>query len=71
MWDFSDAPDTTVRVLLFEPGQPDRKRILEHAAETAAFWYDRPVRVEEYMSMVPLKQRSGVMRRPLDDAQPR
>jgi hypothetical protein len=71
VWDFSDAPNTTVRVLLFEPGQPDRKRILEHAAETAAFWFDRSVRVEEYMSMVPLRQRSGVMRRPLDDAQPR
>jgi hypothetical protein len=71
VWDFPEAPNTAVRVLLFEPGHRGRKRILEHAAETAAFWFDRPARVEEYTSMIPLRQRSGVMRRPLDGAQPR
>jgi hypothetical protein len=71
VWDFPEAPNTAVRVLLFEPGHRGRKRILEHAAETAAFWFDRPARVEEYTSMIPLRQRSGVMRRPLDEAQPR
>jgi hypothetical protein len=71
VWDFPEAPNAAVRVLLFEPGHRGRKRILEHAAETAAFWFDRPARVEEYTSMIPLRQRSGVMRRPLDGAQPR
>lgn len=71
VWDLAEDPINAVRVLLFDPDHRDRQRILERAAETAAFWFDGPVQVEEYSSMVPLRQRSGVMRRPLDDAQPR
>lgn len=71
VWDFTEDPNAAIRVLLFEPDHRDRQCILDRAAETAAFWFDRPVPVEEYTSMVPLRSRSGVMRRPLDDAQPR
>lgn len=71
VWDLTEEPNAAVRVLLFDPGHRDRRRILDRAAETAAFWFGDPVPVQEYTSMVPLQQRSGVMRRPLDDAQPR
>ncbi len=69
VWDLTEEPNAAVRVLLFDPDHRDRRRILDRAAETAAFWFGEPVPVQEYTSMVPLRQRSGVMRRPLDDAQ--
>lgn len=71
VWDLADTPKPAARVLLFDPDHRQRQRVLERAAETAAFWFDDAVRVEEYASMVPLRRRSGVMRRPLDDAQPK
>lgn len=71
VWDLAGGPNPAIRVLLFEADHPHRARILERAAETAAFWFGGPVPVEQYTSMVPLRHRSGVMRRPLDDAQPR
>jgi hypothetical protein len=71
VWDLGDTAGSAVRVLLFDPAHPARDRVLDRAAQTAEFWYGRAVAVEEYVSMVPLRQRSGVMRRPLDGAQPR
>lgn len=71
VWDFVEDPTTAIRVLLFDPDHVDRRYILERAAEAAASWFGHPAAVEEYTSMVPFTQRSGVMRRPLDDARPR
>lgn len=71
VWDLVEDPNAAIRVLLFDPDHRDRRLILERAAESAAFWFGEPVAVEEYTSMVPLRQRSGVMRQPLDAAQPR
>jgi hypothetical protein len=70
VWDLTEDPNPAIRVLLFDPDHRDRHRILDRAAETAAFWFGEPVTVAEYASMVPLRQRSVVMRRPLDDARP-
>lgn len=70
VWDLAAEPNPAIRVLLFEPNHPHRASILDRAAEIAAFWFDGPVQVKEYASMVPLRRRSGVMR-PLDEAQPR
>jgi Winged helix DNA-binding domain len=71
VWDLAETPNPAARVLLFDPDDPRRERVLERAADAGAFWFGRAVPVEEYESMVALKHRRGVMRRPLDDAQPR
>lgn len=71
VWDLAETPNPAARVLLFDPDHPHRERVLERAADTGAFWFGDPVPVEEYTSMVALRRRSGVMRRPLDDAHPR
>jgi hypothetical protein len=66
VWDLVEAPTATARVLLFEPDHPCREAVLQQAAAVAAFWFGAAADVEEYASMVPLRYRSGVMRRPLD-----
>ena len=71
VWDLTETPNPAARVLLFDPDQSHRERVLERAANVGAFWFSDTVPVREYTSMVPLRHRSGVMRRPLDDAQPR
>ena len=71
VWDLSDEPTPAIRVLLFGPNHRQRRLVMERAAETGAFWFDAAVPVMEYTSMVPLRARSGVMRRPLDDARAR
>lgn len=71
VWDLTEHPRAAIRVLLFDPDHHDRRPVLERVAETAAFWFGEPVALEEYTSMVPLRQRSGVMRQPLEAAQPR
>lgn len=71
VWDLTEKPTPTIRVLLFDPDHRARGTVLDRAAQIAGFWFDRPVPIREYLSMVPLKRRTGVMRRPLDDAQPK
>ena len=71
VWDLAEVPEPAARVLLFDAGHRHRRRILEHAGASAEWWFGEPVPVEEYAAMVPLRQRSGVMRRPLDAAHPR
>lgn len=43
---------------------------LDLVAETGEFWFGHSISVREYTQMVPLRQRTGVMRKPLDDATP-
>lgn len=71
VWDLVEEPSPAIRVLVFDPHGRQRSEILGRAETTAGFWFGTAVPVEEYTSMVPLRQRSGVMRRPLDGAQPR
>jgi hypothetical protein len=71
VWDVSDRPEPTVRVLLFDPGQRQRDAILERAGAAGAFWFGGPVPVAEYLEMIPLIKRTGVMRKPLDEASAR
>ena len=71
VWDVADAPDPHVRVLLFDANDPAREPVLERARRVGSFWFEAEVPVVEYEGMVPLTQRSGVMRGPLDGATPR
>lgn len=71
VWDLAEDPQPIARVLLFDAGHRHRRPILERTGATAEWWFGEPVPVEEYTSMVPLRQRSGVMRRPLDTAHPK
>lgn len=70
VWDLTEQPVPAARVLLFDRDLRARRRILDRAAATGEFWFGAPVPVDEYTSMVPLTERSGVMRQPLDGAQP-
>ncbi len=71
VWDVIERPAPEVRVLLFDPDQHEREAILDRAAATGAFWLAEPAPVVEYATMIPLTRRTGVMRDPLDGAQPR
>jgi hypothetical protein len=44
--------------------------VVERAVAAGAFWFGEQVPVVEHAAMVPLTQRSGVMRKPLDAAEP-
>jgi len=70
VWDLTEHPVPTARVLLFDARNSLRNAIVERAAAIGEFWFDEPVAVVEYASMIPLTERSGVMRKPLDDARP-
>jgi hypothetical protein len=70
VWDLTDSPTPTGRLMLFDPASPARRRALDLVAETGEFWFGRSIPVREYTQMVPLKQRTGVMRKPLDGATP-
>jgi hypothetical protein len=68
VWDVTDQPEPTVRILLFDPGQRRRDQILERASAAGTFWFGRRAPVAEYVDMVPLTKRSGWVRTPLDGA---
>ena len=68
VWDLTDLPAPAGRMLLFDPGDPRRKLVVEEVRRTAGFWFGHDVPVHEFTGMVPLRQRTGVMRRPLDGA---
>lgn len=70
VWDLTDSPTPTGRLMLFDPASAVRRRVLDLVAETGEFWFGRSVPVRQYTRMVPLRQRTGVMRKPLDGATP-
>lgn len=70
VWDLIDSPTPTGRVLLFDPASVARRRVLDLVAETGEFWFGHSIPVREYQQMVPPRQRTGVMRKPLDGATP-
>lgn len=70
VWDLTDSPTRTGRVMLFQPASAVRRRVLDLVAETGEFWFGHRIPVREYTRMVPLAQRAGVMRKPLDGATP-
>ncbi len=70
VWDLTDSPTPTGRVMLFQPASAVRRRVLDLVAETGEFWFGHRIPAREYTRMVPLDQRTGVMRKPLDGATP-
>lgn len=54
VWDLTDSPNPTGRVLLFDPASALRRRVLDLVAETGEFWFGRSIQVREYAQMVPL-----------------
>lgn len=70
VWDLTDSPTPTGRVMLFQPASALKRRVLDLVAKTGEFWFGHPIPVREYTQMEPLGQRTGVMRKPLDGATP-
>jgi hypothetical protein len=70
VWDLTDSPTPTGRVMLFQPASAMRRRVLDLVAETGEFWFGHSIPVGEYTQMVPLRERTGVTRKPLDGATP-
>lgn len=70
VWDLADSPTPTGRVMLFQPAPAVKRRVLDMVAETGEFWFGHPIPVRQYTRMVPPAERTGVMRKPLDDATP-
>ncbi len=70
VWDLTEAPAPAARLLLFSPDAPHRQEALGQAAAAGEFWFGHQVPVHEYTEMVPARQRTGVMRKPLDGARP-
>ncbi|AOT02575.1 winged helix DNA-binding domain-containing protein [Arthrobacter sp. U41] len=70
VWDLTESPTCTGRVMLFDPASAVKRQVLDLVAETGAFWFGHSIPVREYVQMVPFDQRTGVMRKPLDGATP-
>lgn len=70
VWDLTDSPTPTGRVMLFHPASAVRRRVLDLVAATGELWFGHGIPVREYAQMVPLGHRTGVMRKPLDGATP-
>lgn len=68
VWDLTEDPAPTARVLLFDSHISARDAVFERAASMGEFWFDKPVAVVEYASMTSLTERSIFRRKPLDDA---
>jgi len=68
VWDLTETPKSMVRLLVFDSDSPHRHRALDRAAAAGQFWFGHEVPVQEYTEMVPPRQRTGVMRKPLDGA---
>ena len=71
VWDLTGTPAPAARLLLFSPDAPHRQGALDQAAAAGEFWFGHQVPVHEYTEMVPARQRTGVMRKPLAGARPR
>lgn len=70
VWDLTESPTRSGRVMLFDPASAVKRRVLDVVAETGAFWFGHSIPVREYVQMVPFGQRTGVMCKPLDGATP-
>jgi hypothetical protein len=70
VWDLADRPRPAVRLLLFDPEDPQRQAVLERCAALGEFWFGSAVPVHEYASMTPLAEGRSAMH-PLDGAVPR
>lgn len=70
VWDLTDSPAPAGRLMLFDPASVVRRRVLDLVAETGELWFGHSIPIREYTQMVPLRQRTGAMRKPLDGATP-